>query len=54
MYILRRRKDESFRINDVITVIITEVEDNRVQIGIKAPPEISIAREELLKKERQR
>lgn len=50
MLILTRRVGESLIINDDITVTILGVKGNQVRVGIKAPKNISIHREEVHKK----
>lgn len=49
MLVLRRKVGESIILDGVITVSVLAVEGERVKIGITAPAEISIVREELLK-----
>jgi carbon storage regulator len=48
MLILSRKPDESIVIDDRITIKILEVRGNQIRLGIEAPKEISIMREELL------
>ncbi len=48
MLVLARKLDESIVINDNITVKIISVEKGVVKLGIDAPREISIIRNELL------
>ncbi len=47
MLILTRRISESIIVGDDVTVCILNVKGNQVQIGINAPPEISVHREEI-------
>ncbi len=47
MLVLVRRRDESIVIGGDIVVTILGVEGERVKIGIKAPREVSILRNEL-------
>ena len=49
MLILSRRKDESIIIDGNIEVKVLEIEDGKVRIGIEAPQNIDILREELYK-----
>lgn len=49
MLILSRKKDESIIINGNIEVKVLEIEDGKVRIGIEAPEDIDIFREELYK-----
>jgi len=50
MLVLRRKVGESIILDGVISVSVLAVEGERVKIGITAPPEVTIVREELLKK----
>lgn len=47
MLVLTRREGESVRIGKDIVITITQAKGGRVRIGIEAPPEIKILREEL-------
>jgi carbon storage regulator len=47
MLVLARKQDEGIRIADCVKITILEVNDGRVKIGITAPDEISIHREEV-------
>jgi carbon storage regulator len=47
MLILSRKVGESIRINDNICVTIVDVDGKTIRIGIEAPKEISIHREEV-------
>jgi carbon storage regulator len=49
MLILSRKKDESIIINGNIEVKILDIEEGKVRIGIEAPKDIDIFREELYK-----
>lgn len=49
MLVLRRKVGENIILDGVIVVSVLAVEGDRVKIGITAPPEITIVREELLK-----
>jgi carbon storage regulator len=50
MLLLSRRINEKIAIGDQITVTITQINGEQVQVGIEAPEEIRIWRYELLKK----
>jgi carbon storage regulator len=48
MLVLGRKLGESVCIGNSIEVTVLEVCGNRVRIGIKAPPEVKVLRNELL------
>jgi carbon storage regulator len=48
MLVLSRKKQESIRIGDDIEVVVLEVARNRVRLGFRCPPHVSITRSELL------
>jgi len=50
MLLLTRRIGESIFIGDQITVTVVKIRDNSVQLGIEAPKNIMIVRNELLEK----
>lgn len=47
MLILTRKIGEVIRINDAITIQIMGVKGGQVRIGVNAPPEIAVHREEI-------
>ena len=49
MLVLRRKVGESIVLAGVIHVAVLAVEGDRVKIGISAPPDVNIVREELLR-----
>jgi carbon storage regulator len=49
MLVLRRKVGESIVLAGVINISVLAVEGERVKIGISAPPDVSIVREELLR-----
>lgn len=49
MLVLRRKVGETIILDGVISVSVLAVEGERVKIGITAPLEVTIVREELLK-----
>ncbi|MFW6309374.1 MAG: carbon storage regulator CsrA [bacterium] len=49
MLILTRKKDEKIMIGDEIEITVVDIEGGQVQLGIEAPREIDIYREEIYK-----
>ena len=47
MLVLTRRKDEKIVIGDNITVMVVDIRGDKVRLGIEAPPEITVHREEV-------
>ncbi|MFK7891036.1 MAG: carbon storage regulator CsrA [Granulosicoccus sp.] len=47
MLILTRRVDERIFIGDDITLCVLDIEGNRVRLGLEAPKEVAILREEI-------
>ena len=47
MLILTRRVGESLMIGDNVTVTILGVKGNQVRVGVNAPKEVSVHREEI-------
>ena len=47
MLVLSRRERERIRLGDSIVVTIVRVSGDRVRIGIEAPPEVLVLRDEL-------
>lgn len=50
MLILTRRMGESLRINDDISVTVLGIKGNQVRLGIDAPRDVSVHREEIYQK----
>jgi carbon storage regulator len=48
MLVIRRKAGESIVIAGNIYIMIMAIEGNRIKIGIDAPDDVNIAREELL------
>jgi carbon storage regulator len=48
MLVLRRKVGEAMVLDGVITVYVLAVEGERVKIGIAAPPDVGVVRQELL------
>ena len=47
MLVLTRKSGESIRISDDIVVKIIEIGKNRIRVGIDAPPDVSVLRNEV-------
>lgn len=54
MLILTRRVGECFMIGDAVSVRVLGVKGNQVRIGIDAPKEVNVVREELLTRRRKK
>jgi carbon storage regulator len=48
MLVLSRKKNESIVINDDITIVVVEIRGDKVRLGISAPAEVSVHRQEVL------
>lgn len=47
MLVLSRKKDEKIIIGDNITVMVIEIRGDKVRLGIDAPKEVSVHRQEV-------
>ncbi len=47
MLVLSRKKNESIVINNDITVVIVEIRGDKVRLGIEAPKEVPVHRQEV-------
>lgn len=47
MLVLSRKKNESIMINDNITVTVIEIRGDKVRLGIEAPKDVSVHRQEV-------
>lgn len=48
MLVLARKKEESLIIDGKIEIVVLEVEDGKVKLGINAPKDVKIYRKEVL------
>ena len=48
MLVLSRKKNESVVVGDNVQITVLEITGNRVRLGINAPHEVPVMREELL------
>jgi len=47
MLVLSRKLNESIMIGDQVEIMVLEIRDNYVKLGIKAPREVSVHRQEV-------
>jgi len=47
MLVLSRKKNEAIIINDDITIVVVEIRGDKVRLGINAPKEIPVHRQEV-------
>lgn len=47
MLVLSRKKNESIVINNNITVVVVEIRGDKVRLGIEAPKEVPVHRQEV-------
>ena len=47
MLVLSRKKNESIVINDDITIVVVEIRGDKVRLGIEAPKEVPVHRNEV-------
>ena len=47
MLVLSRKKDERIVIGDNISLCVVEIRGDKVRLGIEAPPEITVHRQEV-------
>ena len=46
MLVLSRKENESIIINENITIIVTKIQGGRVRLGIEAPKDLPVRRQE--------
>lgn len=51
MLVIGRREGERIRIGQDVWVCVTEVRGGKIRLGIEAPPDVLVLREELLPEE---
>jgi carbon storage regulator len=47
MLVLSRKKNESIVINDHIRIVVVEIRGDKVRLGVEAPPEVPVHRQEV-------
>ena len=47
MLVLSRKKNESIIINDNIRIVVVEIQGDKIRLGIEAPKDISVHRQEV-------
>jgi carbon storage regulator len=47
MLVLSRKKDEKIMIGDSITLMVIEIRGDKVRLGIEAPRDVAVHREEV-------
>ena len=47
MLVLSRKKNESIVINDDITIVVVEIRGDKVRLGVQAPREVPVHRNEV-------
>ena len=47
MLILTRRTDEALKIGDNVTITVLEIRGNQVRLGVDAPREVAVHRQEI-------
>ena len=47
MLVLYRKKNESIVINDDITIVVVEIRGDKVRLGVEAPKEVPVHRNEV-------
>jgi len=53
MLVLSRKESESIRIGDDITVMVVKIKGENVRIGIEAPSQVPVDRQEVYEKKKE-
>jgi carbon storage regulator len=53
MLVLARKTSEWIRVGKDISILVVDIENGAVRLGITAPPEVPILREELIERQRE-
>ena len=51
MLVLSRKKSEKIKLGDSIEITVVRLGDNKVRLGIQAPPHVSVLRTELFERQ---
>ena len=51
MLVLSRKTNERIMIDGRITIVVVEIRGGKVRLGIEAPPEVKVHRQEVLDRE---
>jgi len=54
MLVLSRKHGQKFQIGDDVTITIVKIDRNSVRIGIEAPGDVTICRQELIEADRRK
>ncbi|HEV3020873.1 MAG TPA: carbon storage regulator CsrA [Pirellulales bacterium] len=47
MLVLSRKKNEAIRISDTIKIVVVDIRGDKVRLGIEAPKEVPVHRDEV-------
>ena len=47
MLVLSRKKNQRIRVNDDIAIVVVEIRGDKVRLGVEAPPDVTVHREEV-------
>lgn len=54
MLVLSREKGQLIRIGDNISIMIVDIRGDRVRVGVQAPPEVPVHRQEIYERIKQK